>query len=96
MDVGIGLIAGLVIGVIVGFLVVNYFVKKMQRAKVEEMNSKADLTLQEAKLTAKRIEDEAKSKANNLMSNAENKHERIKQKKNQRGQGEVLRIKIPV
>ncbi len=81
MEVGIGLIAGLVIGLIIGFLIMNFFVRRMQRAKIDEMNQKADLTIKEAKLTAKRIEDDAQVKANKLLSNAENKHEKIKQRK---------------
>lgn len=81
MEIGIGLIAGLAVGMVVGFLIMNFFVKKMQKAKIDEINNKADLTLQEAKLTAKRIEDEAKTKANSLLSNADSKHESIKQRK---------------
>ncbi len=76
-----GLLGGGVVGLIIGFLVMNFFVKKMQKSKVDEMNKKADLTLQEAKITAKRIEEEAGQKANKLLSNAESKHDGIKKKK---------------
>ena len=81
MEIGIGLIGGLVAGLVIGFLVMNFFIRRMQQSKIEEINKKADLTLQEAKLTAKRIEGEAQSKADKLLSNADNKHEQIKQKK---------------
>ncbi len=76
-----GLLGGGVVGLIVGFLVMNFFVKKMQKSKVDEMNKKADLTLQEAKITAKRIQEEAGIKADKLLSNAESKHDSIKKKK---------------
>lgn len=81
MEVGAGLLGGLVVGLIIGFLIMNFFVKKMQKAKIDELNQKADLTLQEAKLTAKRIEGEAETKANRILSSAEGKHDSIKQKK---------------
>jgi len=76
-----GLLGGGVVGLIIGFLVMNFFVKKMQKSKVDEMNKKADLTLQEAKITAKRLEEEASIKADKLLSNAESKHDSIKKKK---------------
>ena len=81
MEIGAGLLVGLVVGLIIGFLIMNFFVKKMQKAKIDELNQKADLTLQEAKLTAKRIEGEAETKANRILSSAEGKHDSIKQKK---------------
>jgi len=81
MDITTGLIIGLVVGLVIGFLLMNVVVKRMQKSKVDEMNKKADLTIQEAKITAKRIQEEAKSKANSLMSNAESKHDKIKQRK---------------
>ncbi len=81
MDITGGLIGGLVVGLVIGFLVMNFFVKNMQKAKVDEMNKKADLTLQEAKLTATRIESEAKEKADKIRATAESKHDSIKKKK---------------
>jgi len=80
MELTTGLIGGLVAGLVLGFLIMNFFVRRMQKTKVDEMNKKADLTLQEAKLTAKRIADEAQTKADKLLSNAESKHESIKKK----------------
>lgn len=81
MEIGVGLIGGLVAGLALGFFVMNYFVKKVQKSRIDEMNKKADLTIQEAKITAKRIEEEASIKADKLLSNAENKHDNIKKKK---------------
>ena len=45
------------------------------------MNSKADLVVQEARVTAKRLVSEAETKADKLVSKAESKNESIKQKK---------------
>ena len=81
MELITGLGGGLAAGLVLGFLVMNFFVKKMQKSKVDEMNKKADLTLQEAKVTAQRIEGDAKAKADKMMANAENKHDTIKKRK---------------
>ncbi len=88
-----GLIGGLVGGLVIGFLVMNYFVKKIQKSKGEEMNKKADLTLKEAKLTAERIVSEAESKADKIVSKAENKNESIKQKKIQEAKQKFANLK---
>ena len=81
MELLTGLGGGLAAGLALGFIVMNFFVKKMQKTKIDEMNKKADLTLQEAKVTAQRIEGEAKSKADKMMATAENKHDTIKKRK---------------
>jgi len=70
MEIGIGLLAGLVIGAILGFVIVNAFIRKANKSKIEEINAKVDLEIKEARLTAKRIIDDAESK-----------NERIKQRK---------------
>ncbi len=76
-----GLGIGLIVGLIIGYFLVNALLKKSNQAKIEESNKKADLNIQEARLTAKRITDEAKSKADKLIANAQSKNERIKQNK---------------
>ena len=81
MEIGIGLIGGLIAGAIIGFVVVQLFLKKGNQGKIDEMNAKADLVVKEARLTAKRMVDEAETKAEKIMSKAESKHESIKQKK---------------
>ncbi len=81
MELLTGLGGGLAAGLALGFIVMNFFVKKMQKTKIDEMNKKADLTLQEAKVTAQRIEGDAKAKADKMMATAENKHDTIKKKK---------------
>ncbi len=81
MEIGIGLIIGLIIGAGVGFFIVQAILKKSGASKTEEMNRKADLVVQEARLSAKRIVDEAETKADKLLSKAEHENESIKQRK---------------
>ncbi|MFK7808050.1 MAG: ribonuclease Y [Saprospiraceae bacterium] len=81
MEIGIGLIAGLVVGAVIGFLVVQAMIKKSNQSKTEELNRKSDLLIQEAHLTAKRITEEAHVKADRVTSKAEQKNENIKRKK---------------
>ena len=90
MEITLPVIGGLILGLIVGFVVMNFFVRKMQNTKIEEMNQKADLTLKEAKLTAQRLIEEADSKAEKITAKAENKNELIKQKKIQEAKQKYL------
>ena len=61
---------------------VAYFLASQNNKKhTEESNRQADLAVQEARLTAKRIEDEAAVKAQKIVGNAEAENERIKQQK---------------
>jgi ribonuclease Y len=80
MDVT-GLIIGIAIGAIVGFLAVFFTVRRGSQGKIDEANKKADLTLKEAEIAAKRKIDEAETKAEKIVSRAESKNEDIKQKK---------------
>jgi len=93
MDLGVELLGGLVAGILIGVGVVNFIFKKNQKAKVDEINAKADLTIKEAKLTAQRIEDEASTKAQKLLSNAENKNESIKQRKIREAKEKFAKLK---
>ena len=93
MEIGIGLIGGLLAGAILGFIVVQLFLKKGNQGKIDEMNAKADLVVKEARLTAKRMVDEAETKAEKIMSKAESKHESIKQKKIQEAKQRFSRLK---
>ena len=81
MEIGIYGIVGLVLGLIVGYLVMRVTLKKSNHAAIEDINKKSDLALAEAKLSAKRIVDDAENKAEKVLARAENKHEQIKQKK---------------
>ena len=88
-----GLVIGLVVGVIIGYIVVQLLVKRSSKAKIEEMNAKADQQVKEARLTAKRVVDEAEVKAKEIRSTAESKNERIKQKKIQEAKDKFSRLK---
>jgi len=93
MEIGIGVLAGLVVGAIIGFLIVNGMIKKSNHSKIEEVNKKADLTLKEAELTAKRKLDEATNRADKIVSKAESKNESIKQKKIQEAKEKFNKFK---
>lgn len=93
MELGLGLIGGIIGGLLLGFIIASFFVKKMQKSKVDEMNQKADLTLKEAKLTAKRLISDAETKADKITSKAENKNESIKQKKIQEAKQKFTDLK---
>jgi ribonuclease Y len=81
MEIGIGLIIGLIVGGIAAYFAVQAWLKKSFQDRIEEANRKADLTVQEANLTAKRKIDEAEIKSENIVSKAESKNEQIKQQK---------------
>jgi ribonuclease Y len=93
MDPLMGLIGGLVGGLVVGYLAVSTLLKKQGQAKIDALNSKADLTLKEAKVTATRIVSEAETKADKLLSKAEGKHDAIKRKKIQEAKERFAKFK---
>ncbi len=93
MEIGIGLIIGLVIGAVVGFIIMAISFKKMNASKIEDANRKADLTLQEAKISAQRTLDNAQNKADKILATAESKHEQIKQRKIQEAKDRFNRLK---
>lgn len=70
-----------VVGLIIGYLIATLVIKGGKKRLLEESNQKADLVIQEARLTAKRISDEAEMKAEKILSQAEAKHESIKNRK---------------
>ncbi len=76
------LAAGLgVVGLVLGFLLASFVIRGGKKRILEESNQKADLAVQEARLTAKRLIDEAETKAEKTLAQAEAKHESIKNKK---------------
>lgn len=77
----ISILIGLAIGGVVAWLIASSTIKKGNQKSVEEQNRQADLIIQEARLTAKRLEDEAAVKAEKVVSKAEAENERIKQQK---------------
>jgi len=74
-------IAGLVIGAIASFIGTHIIIRKSNASKIDEANRKADLTVQESKLVAQRTIDNAKAKADKILSTAESRNEQIKQSK---------------
>lgn len=76
------LAAGLgVLGLVIGYLVASFVIGGGKKRILEESNQKADLAIQEARLTAKRITDEAETKAEKVLAQADAKHESIKNRK---------------
>jgi ribonuclease Y len=93
MDIGIGLVAGLVVGAIIGFFLVRTFIQKQNQAKLDEINAKADLEIKEARLTAKRIVSDAENLVERTKAKADREHERIKQKKISEAKDKFNRLK---
>jgi len=81
MDWIIALILGLVGGGGAGYVILNNVFKKSRQKQIENSNSKSDLILEQAKIAAKRISDEAEVNADKILSKAESRNEQIKQKK---------------
>lgn len=81
MDSTIYLIIGLVVGAVVAYAIAAYLHKKANERAVEEGNRQADLAVKEARLTARRITDEASVQAEKMVAKAEAENERIKQQK---------------
>lgn len=81
MDSTMIIIFGIIGGAAIGFFVGNLILKKRMQNQVDEMNAKADLQIQEARLTAKRIVDDAEVNAEKIISKAERENEKKKQQK---------------
>ena len=73
----IALLGGLVLGGLGGYA----SVRAVFRKQIREANSKSDITLKEAELTAKRKIDEAEIQAEKIVSKAQQTNENIKQQK---------------
>ncbi|MCW5923040.1 MAG: ribonuclease Y [Saprospiraceae bacterium] len=76
MEIIIGLV-----GLVVGGVIAYFLASQSNKKQVEESNRQADLVIKEARLTAKRLEDEATVKAEKIVGKAEAENERIKQQK---------------
>ncbi|MCS7035064.1 MAG: ribonuclease Y [Saprospiraceae bacterium] len=81
MEIVIGIVIGLLVGGGVAYFLVSQSFKRANQKAIEEGNRQADLIIQEARLSAKRITDEAAVKADKMISRAESENERIKQQK---------------
>ncbi len=84
---------GIVIGLVVGYLITTLAIRRTNQRRADEINKKADLAIQEARLTAKRTIDEAETKAQKLITKAEGRNESIKQKKIQEAKSKYSRLK---
>jgi ribonuclease Y len=93
MDIGIGLIIGLLVGAAIGYVLVQMAFKNAKQKRIEEINAKVDLEVKEARQTAERLLNEAEQKAEKITSQAENKNERIKQRKIQEAKDKFSRLK---
>lgn len=93
MELLLSIVGGLVLGAVIGYFVIRMLIQRTTKAQVDEMNKKADLVLQESRLSAKRIVDEAETKAEKEMAKAESKNELIKQKKIQEAKEKFAKLK---
>ena len=82
MDIGIGIGIGLLLGVVITYFLLQVVLKKSQQAKIDEMNGKADLVIKEARVTASRITDEAKTKADRIVKTRRSNKRKFKKRKN--------------
>lgn len=97
------IIIGLVIGGVVAYLIASLTAKKANNKAAEEGGRQADMIIQEARLSAKRLTDEAsvevekaKLKAQELISKAEAENERVKQQKIQEAKDRYAQMKQEV
>jgi len=84
---------GVAVGVIVGIFGGGMFARSGQKKKLEEINAKTDLEIKEARLTAKRMIDEAEIKSKDLIAQSERKNEQIKQNKIQQAKSKFAKLK---
>lgn len=97
------IIIGLVVGGVVAYLIASLTAKKANNKAAEEGGRQADMIIQEARLSAKRLTDEAsvevekaKLKAQELVSKAEAENERVKQQKIQEAKDRYAQMKQEV
>ncbi|MFK7934929.1 MAG: ribonuclease Y [Saprospiraceae bacterium] len=93
MEIGIGLIVGLIIGAIAGYFTVQGVIKKAQSKQLEEAKSKAELAIAEAQVKAKKMVSTAENKADRLLNQAESKNEKIKLRKIQEAKDKFSKLK---
>lgn len=93
MELILSIVGGLVLGSVIGYFVVRAINQRSNRLQTDELNKKADLIVQEARLSAKRIVDEAETKAEKEMARAESRNESIKQKKIQEAKEKFSNLK---
>ncbi len=75
------IIIAILVGSGLGFGITTVLNRTTNRKKIDEMNRQADLIVKEARLTAKRLTDEAEMNAEKAIAKSEAANEKIKQKK---------------
>ncbi|HZV68763.1 MAG TPA: ribonuclease Y [Saprospiraceae bacterium] len=95
MEMNTMLLAGglAVVGLVIGYLLATLFVKGGKKRLLEESNKQADLAVQEARLTAKRLVDEAETKAEKIEAQSEARNEAIKNRKIQEAKEKYGKLK---
>lgn len=81
MEPILGLIIGALAGAAIAYFLTAQIIRKANQSKIEESNRQADLAIQEARLTVKRMTDEATVEVQKVKAKAEADNERIKQQK---------------
>lgn len=89
MDIGIGLL----IGVLAGGGVSYFMIRTLFQNRLKEANNKADITLKEAELSAQRKVNDAETAAAKIVARAEQNNENVKQKKIQEARDNFSRLK---
>ncbi|MEY4906245.1 MAG: hypothetical protein RLZZ292_4060 [Bacteroidota bacterium] len=89
----IGLVIGVAVGAALAYFGVQAWLKRLNQDKIDEVNRKSDLALQEARLTAKRAVDEAEFQVEKMISKAEQKNEQVKQQKIQEAKDRFNKMK---
>jgi len=83
-------IIGIILGIVLGGGASYFVIQALFKSKVKEANDKADITIKEAELTAKRKMDEADNKAEKIIARAEQQNESVKQKKIQEARQDAI------
>ncbi len=92
MEIIVGLV-GLVVGIAIGYFLLNTTMQGKFKAKMNEVDAKADLAIKESRITATKTIEDAKLKADRIMSKAEGKNESIKLKKIQEARDKYAKLK---
>jgi len=87
-------IIGVIIGLVLGGGVSYVLSQALFRSKVKDANEKADSTLKEAEITAKRKISEAEGKAELIVAKAEQVNESVKQRKIQEARDNFAKLKL--
>jgi ribonuclease Y len=93
MEIGLGLLIGIILGLPVGYFIIQLLTKNNRAAKLKEAHEKADLEVERARVTAQRKMDEADTRAEKILAQAERKNESIKQRKIQDAKNKFNKLK---